>query len=97
LDYPYEAMIRYYGYYANAARGKRRKLGLEGPVTPVVLEDVPERKVCRRAWARLIYQVYEVDPLQCPLCGKQMKIIAFIQDRQEVVRILKHLGLWPMT
>lgn len=25
----YEALIRYYGYYANIARGKRKKLGLE--------------------------------------------------------------------
>ena len=32
-------------------------MGLEDPATPVVLEDMPERKVGRRAWARLIYQV----------------------------------------
>jgi len=25
----YESLIRYYGHYANAARGKRKKLGLE--------------------------------------------------------------------
>ncbi len=93
---PYEAMIRYYGHYANAARGKRRKLGLEESVSLVVLDDMPDRKECRRAWARLIYQVYEVDPLKCPRCGKRMKLIAFIQDRHEVVRILKHLGLWPI-
>ena len=71
-------------------------MGLEDPATPVVLEDMPERKVGRRAWARLIYQVYEVDPLKCPRCGKRMKLIAFIQDRHEVVRILKHLGMWPI-
>jgi len=93
---PYEAMIRYYGHYANAARGKRRKLGLEESVSLVVFDDMPDRKECRRAWARLIYQVYEVDSLKCPRCGKRMKLIAFIQDRHEVVRILKHLGLWPM-
>ena len=46
---PYEALIRYNGHYANAARGKRRKQGLEEPVLPYVLDDAPERKVCRRA------------------------------------------------
>ena len=26
---PYESLIRYYGYYSNAARGKREKMGFE--------------------------------------------------------------------
>ncbi len=26
---PYESLIRYYVFYANAARGKRKKLGIE--------------------------------------------------------------------
>ncbi|HUU26474.1 MAG TPA: hypothetical protein VM123_01560 [archaeon] len=92
----YEAFIRYYGHYTNAARGKRRKMGLEEPATPVVVDDAPERKTCRRAWARLIYQVYEVDPLKCPQCGGRMRIIAFIQERDEIIRILKHLSMWPI-
>jgi hypothetical protein len=44
----------------------------------------------------LIYKIYEVDPLQCPKCGSEMKIIAFIQDREEIIKILKHMGLWPV-
>ena len=85
------------GHYANAARGKRRKMGLEEPATPVVVDDAPERKTCRRAWAQLIYQVYEVDPLKCPQCGGRMRIIAFIQEREEIIRILKHLAMWPIA
>ena len=92
----YEAVIRYYSHYANAARGKRRKMGLEEPATPVVVDDAPNGRTCRRAWARLIYQVYEVDPLKCPKCGAQMKIIAFIQKREEIIRILRHLKMWPI-
>ncbi|MBU4306307.1 MAG: transposase [Acidobacteria bacterium] len=102
----YEALIRYYGHYANAARGKRKKLGLEDQALPVVVDDAPDRKICRKSWARLIYQVYEIDPLKCPKCGAQMKIIAFILDlsacvhaqaeREEVIRILRHLQLWPI-
>jgi hypothetical protein len=30
-------------------------------------------------WAMLIKRVYEVDPLQCPCCGGQMKIVSFIE------------------
>jgi len=29
-------------------------------------DDAPNRRVCRKSWAKLIYQVYETDPLQCP-------------------------------
>ena len=48
----------------------------------------------RSAWARLIYKVYEVDPLECPKCKGQMQIIALIDDPSVVRRILKHLNLW---
>ena len=37
-------------------------------------------------------RVYLVDPLECPRCGKPMKIIAFIQKRKEIEKIAKHLG-----
>jgi len=44
----------------------------------------------------LIYKIYEVDPLKCPQCGSEMKVIAFIQDRDEIIKILKHINLWPI-
>ncbi len=92
----YEALIRYYGHYANAARGKRKKMGLENQPLLNIIDDAPNRKTCRRSWAQLIYQVYEIDPLKCPKCGSQMKIIAFILEREEVIRILRHLQMWPI-
>ncbi len=45
----------------------------------------------RRAWARLLAKVYEIDPMVCPKCGSQMKIIAVIQDPVEIRNILAHL------
>ena len=44
----------------------------------------------------LIKRVYEVDPLCCPKCGGQMKVVSFIEPPQaEVIEaILKHCGLW---
>jgi len=61
-----------------------------------IIDDAPDKKTCRRSWAQLICQVYEIDPLKCPKCGAQMKIIAFILEREEVIRILKHLEIWPI-
>ena len=49
----------------------------------------------KRAWARLITQVSEVDPLVCPHCGGAMRILAFIEQPEVIAKILTHLGLWP--
>ena len=48
--------------------------------------SAPSAKQARKRWAALIKQVYEVDPLVCPKCGGEMKIIGFIEkDQSEVV------------
>jgi len=54
------------------------------------------RPLSRRRRAALIKRVYEVDPLVCPKCGGEMRVIAFIERRQrDVIRkILEHCGLW---
>jgi transposase len=44
-----------------------------------------------RAWARLLAKVYEVDPMMCPKCGGDMKVIAIIEDPDELRRVLRHL------
>ncbi|MCX5914890.1 MAG: hypothetical protein NTV04_23515, partial [Deltaproteobacteria bacterium] len=36
----------------------------------------------------------KVDPLTCPKCGGIMRILAFIEDREVIKAILKHLALW---
>ncbi len=36
----------------------------------------------------------KVDPLCCPRCGAEMKIISFITDPQLIGQIFEHLGLW---
>ena len=54
------------------------------------------RTGCNKTWAMLIKRVYEVDPLSCPRCATEMKVVAFIDPPQgEVIeRILRHCGLW---
>lgn len=60
------------------------------------MEEELSRAAARRRWAALIKRVYEVDPLRCPKCGGEMRVIAFIERRQrDVIRkILEHCGLW---
>jgi len=47
-------------------------------------------------WAALIRKVYEVDPLRCPDCGGEMKVINFIDKSQAdgVEKIVRHCGQW---
>jgi hypothetical protein len=54
----------------------------------------PARQAAKAAWAKLIRKVYEVDPLECPRCGAQMRVISLIEDPAVIERILGWLGLW---
>ena len=88
-----EQMVRYYGYYSNVARGKRKQKGTDD-VIPCMTEPEGDVKTFRKNWARLIQKIYEVDPLICPKCKGIMRIISFIEDAQVIRDILTHLGLW---
>jgi predicted alpha/beta hydrolase len=46
----------------------------------------------RRSWARMIRQVYEVDPLLCPRCGVTMRVVAVIERPAVIRQILDHLA-----
>jgi len=55
------------------------------------IPDGPYRAALRRRWAELIRRVYEVDPLVCPRCGSEMRVIGFITQPALIDRILDHL------
>ncbi len=44
----------------------------------------------RAAWARLLAKVFEVDPLLCPRCQTEMKVLALITEPAVIDRILAH-------
>ena len=52
-------------------------------------------KGCAKTWAMLIKRVYEVDPLSCPRCVTEIKVVAFIDPPQGDVieKILRHCPL----
>ena len=109
LPAPRQQLLRYWGFYSNVARGKRRPAASRlaaaaGPgedsfcnagVTTVlaVTDDEPFRRRARLTWAALIKRVYEIDPLLGPNCGAQMKIIAFITEYATLARILRHIQM----
>jgi len=86
-------MVRYYGYYSNVCRGKRRKENQDEWI-PCILEPDELSKGSKKSWARLIRKIYEVDPLVCQKCKGQIRIISFIEEQEIVKKILKHLGLY---
>lgn len=93
-------LVRYYGWYSNKMRGQRDKRAAEeaaaaGQVVQII--DVSEhkpRRIPSAKWRELIKKVWEADPLLCPKCRKEMRIVALIDDRDVIERILRHLGLW---
>lgn len=88
-------LIRYYGWYSNKSRGLRKKVAEATGESPAAAADAsPSRS--SQSWAMLIKRVYEVDPLSCPKCRGQMKVVSFIEPPQANVieAILKHCGLW---
>jgi hypothetical protein len=91
---PRRHLVRYYGAYSNVSRGRRRRSACDsGRVTPgAEREDATQdERTLRRRWSQLIKRVYEVDPLICPRCGGEMRVVAFILDHQVVDQILRHL------
>ncbi len=82
-------LIRYYGLYASRTKGKR--LAENNTAHYEQGEQDLNKKKMRKAWARLIQKVYEVDPLVCPKCGSKMRVESIIFDKNEVDRILQHL------
>ena len=46
----------------------------------------------KKAWARLLAKVYEVDPFLCPECGGKMAVIAVIQNPAEIRGIIACLA-----
>jgi hypothetical protein len=69
-----QVMVRYYGLYANAHRGKVRKAN-RVPVALGMIEEEP-RPVPSKGWAEMIRKVYEVDSMICPRCGSPAVLMA---------------------
>jgi hypothetical protein len=45
------------------------------------------------AWADLLRRTFAIDALACPECGGRLRLLATIDDRAVIEKILRHLGL----
>ncbi|MFH1923892.1 MAG: transposase [Planctomycetota bacterium] len=52
----------------------------------------PKRRLSAYLWAMLIARVLGALPLLCPVCSSPMRVKSVVTDRDEVRRILEHLG-----
>ncbi len=88
---PYESLTRYYGHYSCRARGKRNKQAKSAAIEEGVIDEKPAR--ASSSWAACIKRIYEINPLQCPRCKSEMRIIAFLQDTREINKLMESLGI----
>ena len=54
----------------------------------------PTSMELKKRWSYFIRKVYETDPLTCPKCQGEMRIVSFIDQPEVIKKILQHLGLW---
>lgn len=68
-------------------------VGNASPTQTEPAQPVPRKRLAHYLWAVLIARIYEVFPLLCPICGGQMRIIAFITHSADFRQILDHIGV----
>ncbi len=87
---------RYWGFYSNAARGKRLREAAKGSESSEVSSDDPSQdedcdgwlKRRRISWAQLIRKVFEVDPMLCSFCGAKLEVLSFTLELAAIRRFL---------
>jgi hypothetical protein len=63
------------------------------PTHVELAQPVPPKQPAHYLWAVLMARVYEVFPLVCPICGGQMRVIAFSTYSVDIRQILEHIGV----
>ncbi len=57
-----EQTVRYYGYFSNVSRGRRKRESRDSLI-PSILQPDEDSKAERKNWAEAIEKVHEADPL----------------------------------
>jgi hypothetical protein len=96
---PYERLVVYYGIYCNSS-SLRKQVPVEENQSGESEEGKEEqeqphstgRLKSKKYWAQLINRIFLEDPLLCPNCGGERRVISFITQIPVIDKILKHVG-----
>ncbi len=101
---PYFQLVRMYGWYSNRMRGDRKKQEereegkekgeAERDQKAIDIGKYKPKRIPRLMWRECIKKVWEEDPLTCPKCAGEMKLISFIYKKTVIKKILTHLDLY---
>jgi hypothetical protein len=102
----FSQLSRYYGFYSNKSRGLRAKaeqaeqipstaeVNDEEGINIIDVSKYQPKKVPSLTWCECIKKIWKDNPLICPECQSEMRIISFICEGPIIHKILRHLGLW---
>jgi len=76
--------------YSCRARGERAK-AKPPPSEATRLEEPTATPSV--SWATCMKRIFEIDPLECPRCNGQMRIIAFLTDERAILKIADSLRI----
>ena len=73
----------------------RRESGSETAEDVQIIDvgNYKQKRIPQLMWRECIKKVWEVDPLSCPKCTGEMRIISFIYKKKVIKKILIHLGV----
>ena len=94
LPAPGTNLLRFHGQFAPGARW--RSVITAVAATKRKQASAPrdeEQRQRRMSWARLLRRSFAVDALACPRCGGRRELLAVIEHKPTVRKILEHLGL----
>ena len=100
---PRHPLVRYHGVLAPNSPWRVAVVPWPAPAAPVAPAAIASTRVeaagpakpssHRIDWATLLRRVWDLDVLRCPGCDGRMRMIAAIEDRTAIVKILEHLGV----
>jgi len=91
---PRQHAVRYYGAYSNRSRGHRKRLPgrwrpraapacrqpSEPATPPPTRQASPHSQARKASWARLLRKLLEIDPLLCPRCRVELRVVSVITE-----------------